>query len=514
MRVTASTAPDVAADYRRRRLWTAPPLADGLERIAELDPQRVAIVDNDETATYAELRHRVEKAVGRLVDDGVGAGEAVVIVAPNSIDAVVAILATVRAGGIAVVLDRRCGALDLANAVASSNAGRMIVPPRLRSALAADELGTAVIELDQLRHGRPEAGWAEPDPSAPRFVVFTSGTTSRAKGVIHSLETMGAAARNLATVFGLSDADRPFLSSPVGTITGVAQVWAATTGAGLILEDRFEAGRSLERIEHHHATVIGGAPVILEMLFDEYAQRGLTTSALQRIALGGTMIPRSVLEIAIDRYGIEPVRVYGSSEVPVHCASQPTDTKEQRLGDDGHPLPGSECTLGEPFEGGHELLVRGPNMFLGYLYEEDNEGSFVDGWFRTGDLVEYHGDRVRVLGRLKDVVARKGLKVSLAEVDAAASGVGGALEVAAFGVADDETGERVALAVHLAEGATIDFDDVVAVLTERGLARGKLPEEIVVWHDPLPRNASGKVVRAEVASGSADRPRHLATRLR
>lgn len=513
MEVTAPTDPGVADGYRQAELWTNDLLGDGLERVADEDPERIAIIDNNGTYNYGELRRRVEIAVGRFRRSGITEGQAIVIVAPNLVESVVAIHAAVRANGVAVVLDRRCGALDVANAVESSVARLIVVPAGLAASLTDGLDGISLIEMETLHDGAPEPRWAEPDPAKARFVVFTSGTTKRAKGVIHSLESMGAAARNLASVFGLTAEDRPFLSSPIGTITGVAQVWASTQGAGLVLEDRFDASRSLDRIESHRATVIGGAPVILELLFDEYDRRGLNTSSLQRIALGGTMIPRSVLEVAIDRFGIQPVRVYGSSEVPVHCASQPSDTKAQRLGDDGHPLPGAECRLGDAFDGGHELLVRGPNMFLGYLHDDDNEGAFVDGWFRTGDLVEYNGDRVRVLGRLKDVVARKGLKVSLAEVDDAAEGIGGAMEVAAFGVADDDTGERVALAVHLADRATMDYDTVVAALAERGLARGKLPEEIVIWHDPLPRNPSGKIVRADVANGSIGRPRSVAPRL-
>ncbi len=344
-------------------------------------------------------------------------------------------------------------------------------------------------------------------------MVFTSGTTSRAKGVVHSLETIGAGIRNLATIMNFTDDERPFLSTPIGTVTGTMQVLMATVGGSIVLEDRFDAGNSLDRIEHHDATVIGGAPVILEMLFDEYAKRGLTSSSLRRISLGGTMIPRSVLEVAIDRFGIEPTRVYGSSEIPVHTASTPTDSVEQRLSDDGLPLAGCECQLGEEFEGGHELLARGPNRFLGYLHVDDNEHAFVDGWFRTGDLVGQTDGRIKVLGRLKDVVARKGLKVSLAEVDEVARNIAGATEVAAYGVPDDETGERVALAVVLDVGEILEYDLAVAVLTERGLARGKLPEEIVTWHEPLPRNPAGKVVRAELLARAAGRPTTMAPRL-
>jgi acyl-CoA synthetase (AMP-forming)/AMP-acid ligase II len=177
------------------------------------------------------------------------------------------------------------------------------------------------------------------------------------------------------------------------------------------------------------------------------------------------------------------------------------------------PLPGSELRLADEYAEGHELLVRGPNLFQGYLHEEDNDGTFEDGWFRTGDLVELRDGRLKVRGRLKDVVARKGLKISLAEVDDVATRLSGVLEAAAYGVPDEETGERVALAVHAEDTRSASYDAVVGQLLRHGLARGKLPEEIVVWDEPLPRNASGKIVRAQLRENADTKPRSVAPRL-
>ena len=511
--VTAPTSPSLAEEYRRRGWWRDTPLRDGLERLAETEGDRTALIDNDGTWTYAQLRERVEAALGSFTGAGVEPGDAVVIVAPNSREAVASVLATIRAGGVAVVIDRRCGANDLAHAVASSGSRHIVVPPHLRPSLRVDDHGATVLALDEVTLSRRTSTWNEPDPAQARVVIFTSGTTRRPKGVVHSLYTIGVGTDNLAASWSFTEADRPFLSSPLGTVTGISQVLLALRGASIVLEDRFDPARSLASIEEHGATVIGGAPVILEQLYAEYERQDRTSSSLRRIALGGTHIPRPVLEVAIDRFGIRPTRVYGSSEVPVHSCSTEEDTLEQRLSDDGRLLPGSEAMLGELFPEGPELYVRGPNLFQGYLYEEDNEGVFADGWFRTGDLVEQRDGRLRVLGRLKDVAARKGLKVSLAEVDDAATAIRGLVEAAAYAVADDETGERVALALRLAD-ARPSYDDVVAALLDYGLARGKLPEEIVFWDEPLPRTASGKIVRAQVLEGAGDRARVKAPRLR
>jgi acyl-CoA synthetase (AMP-forming)/AMP-acid ligase II len=513
LRSTAPTDDALAHEYRRQGWWRSTPLRDGLERGADSDGDRVAVIDNEGSWTYAELREHVEAGVGTLTAAGVGPGDAVVIVAPNSRDAVAAVFATVRANGVAVVIDRRCGAVDLANAVTTSRSRHLIVPPELASPLRVDEHDAIWIPLPDVGRGGRGGDWTEPDPSAPRFVVFTSGTTRRSKGVIHTLETMGVATDNLALSWAYTCADRPYLSSPIGTVTGLSQVMLAVRdGGSIVLEDRFDPARAVDAIEGCGATVIGGAPVILELLFAEYERQNRTSSSLRRIALGGTNIPRPVLEVAIERFGIRPTRVYGSSEVPVHTLSSEDDTLEQRLSDDGVPSPGSQCRLGDEFLEGHELHVRGPNLFQGYLYDEDNEGAFADGWFATGDLVELRDGRLKVLGRLKDVAARKGLKISLAEVDDAATAIAGVVEASAYAVADDETGERVALAVR-ADGSSPSYEDIVASMLRYGLARGKLPEEIVIWNEPLPRNATGKIVRSRLREGAGGRPREFAPRL-
>jgi acyl-CoA synthetase (AMP-forming)/AMP-acid ligase II len=517
LRITAPTPARLAAEHRQNGSWYQPPLRDGVEQIAETDPARVAVIDNAGTWTYAQLREHIEGAHGTLVDAGVGTGDPVITVAPNSSKAVAAIYATLRADSAAVVIDRRCGALDLANAISSSGARFVVVPDELREKLRVGDHPVTALSLETITSGRHVSDWTEPDPALPRVVIFTSGTTKRSKGVIHTWETMGVAVKNLELCMDFVPGDRPFTSSPIATMTGLSQVFMAIPGGSLLLEDRFDAARSLAAIEEHRATCIGGAPVILELLFAEYDRQGRADSAIQRISLGGTNIPRTVLEVAIERFGISPTRVYGSSEVPVHTYSHPDDSLEERLSDDGSPSPGSECCLGEQFQEGHELYVRGPNMFQGYLHDEDNQGVFVDGWFRTGDVVELRGNRVKVLGRLKDVAARKGLKISLAEVDDAAGVLGGGTqgalrEVAAYAVEDAETGERVALAVRI-DGEHPTYDNVVESLLDYGLARGKLPEEIVFWDEPLPRNATGKIMRAQLRARAGAKPRALAPRL-
>jgi acyl-CoA synthetase (AMP-forming)/AMP-acid ligase II len=169
------------------------------------------------------------------------------------------------------------------------------------------------------------------------------------------------------------------------------------------------------------------------------------------------------------------------------------------MADEGVPLNGGEINIGSAADSS-ELLVRGPNLFQGYLDESDNVDAFERGWFRTGDLAEVSNGRLSIRGRLKEVVARKGMKISLAEIDAAVTGLPEAIECAAFGVPDAETGERVVLAVRAVEPNSVDYETVKTFLLGKGVARGKLPEQVDVWTEPLPRTPSGKVQRNRLPS--------------
>jgi acyl-CoA synthetase (AMP-forming)/AMP-acid ligase II len=319
----------------------------------------------------------------------------------------------------------------------------------------------------------------------------------------------------MAEALVLTAADVAFLSTPIASITGLVQMHLTLErGACLVLEDRFDPTASLERLRVHGVTVLGGAPVIVEELFKEALAQDLRELPLRAISLGGSMIPRSALELGVTRYGIQPVRVYGSSEVPVATATDPSDTGEARLTDDGACARGTEVRVLD--EGASEILVRGPMRMLGYLDQADNDEAFTaGGWYRTGDLGRLEGGRLTVTGRLKEIVSRKGLKISLSEIDEVARGLPDIDESAAYGVPDPVTGERLALAVRAARvPEDITFEAVVGWLLDAGLAKWKLPEQVVVWDSPLPRTASGKIQRRMLETGTTAARNLLAPRLR
>ena len=505
--------------YRAEGLWDDRVLADGIEVAARRRPNAVALADDTGVLGYAELAAAVTTAVTILTGHDVRPGDGVVLVCGNTRHGVVAYHGLLRAGATVVALDRRCGAADLKAALdAVPRRPRVIIGGAEAERLADALAGAETIPLESFgREPRPPAPatvpWTEPDRDRTAVILFSSGTTSRPKGVLHSLNTLTAGAANMARITGADESSVYFLVSPLTSITGVVQMHlAADSHATLVLEDRFDPRGSLERLNAAGATMLGGAPVIAERLLRQARGAG-TGISLRTLALGGAMLARPLLESATDDFGIEIARVYGSSEAPNFTGSLPTDDRRVRLENDGALMPGNEVRVGSaehPAEG----LLRGPCLFLGYLDPADDAAAFEDGWYRTGDQVEVRQGRVTVVGRLKEIVNRNGLKISLSEIDASLTELPGTIECAAFALPDAATGERLAVAVHPADGASVTLDDVVTHLLALGIARRKLPEQLVRWDGPLPRTASGKVVRSRLVMEAPAKSADLAARLR
>lgn len=558
-----SVSAERAAHYRALGLWDTRLLRDGIEAAAARRPDAPAVADNEVRLSRQELSEAVRAAVGTLSARGVRTGDSVVLVSGNTRHGVIAYHGLLRMGALLTALDRRCGAADLRAALDALPGRPRVILPAAEADRFADLVGGDVsvpLELfDAPSPGStpaPAADWAEPDRDRAAVVLFSSGTTGRPKGVVHSLNTLTAGADNMARITSADEDSVCFLVSPLTSITGLMQVHlAADHDAVLVLEDHFEPAATLRRLNDAGATLLGGAPVIAERLLRAAEQAGASAASgsaqgaepaaasgpgagseqgsgsergsepgtgpapgapritLQTLALGGAMLPRPLLDLADRAFGIGVARVYGSSEAPNFTGSLPGDDRETRLSDDGALMPGSEVRVGSSTHE-REGLLRGPGVFLGYLDPEDNAAAFEDGWYRSGDQVELHDGRLTVVGRLKEIVNRNGLKISLTETDAALADFPGVLESSSFAVPDPETGERLAVAVLPVEGVSVTLDDVVTHLLALGVARRKLPEQLVRWDGPLPRTASGKIVRSRLVMEAPAKDSDVAPRLR
>jgi acyl-CoA synthetase (AMP-forming)/AMP-acid ligase II len=504
-----------AARFRATGMWRTDPV-DLVRDAAGRDPGRVAVAERGRALTYAELDAAVDGGVAALQREGTSANDAVFVLTANDVVSVVAIHAVVRLGALVMVAPVSAGDAQVRDIVAATEPSLVLAPESLLPTgddgsetrwLPASAIGDA-----ELVRGEPTTGH---NPDQPSVVIFTSGTTSRPKGVVHSMNTMLAATRNFVGPPELTAADNIFMISPLASVTGMLQATtvAPWLGGQVTVESRFDDVETFDFLVATGATFFGGPDLLLDRVMDQAEARGVTELPITSVFLGGSMLDPRILARAEHDYGIVVLRAYGSSEAPVSTASARSEPEDVRLADDGMPLGGVEVRIGSKADPA-ECCLRGPHLFLGYIDPDDDASAFDDHWFRTGDLAELRDGRLKITGRIKDIVIRNGLNIPIAEVDGMVAALPGVLQCAGYGVTDDTTGERLAMAVRLAPGASLEFDAMVDGLVGAGLAKWKIPEELVVWDDAFPETASGKVQRSKLDEQGAGRPRALATRLR
>ncbi|MGV0605848.1 class I adenylate-forming enzyme family protein [Mycolicibacterium sp. XJ1904] len=497
--------------YRADGIWSDRPL-DVVRVAAEQYPTRPALIDRGAEITYAALDGQVDQAVRALRGGGVGPSTPVVVVVGNDIGSVVAVHAAIRVDAVVLLVPRSAGTTQVADIVARTGARFGLAPNW--SPVVAGPLREACAWIDIFRTSDMSVSEGPMRPAdEPSFVLYTSGTTSRPKGVIHSLSTLAKASGNYIAAAGLGGDDRIFLISPLASVTGVLQALfiGPMLAVPVVLEDCWDPAATCDLLLSSGATWYGGPDRLLDRLLDEAIARG-SDVPLRAVYLGGTMLERRIVERVEDDFGIVVMRAYGSSEVPISTSGLRTESRAVRHADDGVALQDVDVRVGSAADTG-ECCIKGPHAFLGYTDTEDDIDAFDGEWFRTGDVAEVNENRVRIVGRIKDIVIRNGMKIPAAEVEEAVARIAGVRECAAYSVADATTGERLAVAMVLDAGVEMSLADVSDALVGIGLPKYKLPEELVFWDEPLPLNANGKVQRNTLEARSKGRPRVLADRL-
>jgi acyl-CoA synthetase (AMP-forming)/AMP-acid ligase II len=498
----------VARDrYRAAGFWSTQPV-DVVRTAAARGGDRPALIARATELTFAELDGRIDRACGALVSAGVGASTPIVVVVGNDVESVVAVHAALRVDAVVLLAPRSAGAAQVADICARTGAVFGVAPNW--GAPVVDSVRW--IDLDAGDESNQEY-WPKRAADEPSLVLYTSGTTSAPKGVVHSVSTLMKASANYISAAGLGGDDRIFLISPLASVTGVLQALfiGPMLAVPVVLEDRWDPKATSALLTGSGATWYGGPDRLLDRLLDEAVAAG-STVPLRAVYLGGTMLDRRIVERIEDDFGIIVMRAYGSSEVPVSTSGLRSESRDVRHADDGVALADVEVRVGSASDPS-ECCIRGPHMFLGYTDADDDAQAFDGDWFRTGDVAEVADGRVRIVGRLKDIIIRNGLKIPAAEVDEAVAAIDGVRECAAYAVPDAKTGERLAVAVVLDGGASVSLDEVATALVDAGLPKYKLPEELVFWNEPLPLNANGKVERNTLDARSVGRPRALADRL-
>jgi cyclohexanecarboxylate-CoA ligase len=244
-------------------------------------------------------------------------------------------------------------------------------------------------------------------------------------------------------------------------------------------------------------------PVFMRTMVEHPSFPATDTSAVRLFSLGGAGVAPSMVREGAAKFGCWCKRTYGSTEYPTLTTGHVGDDPEHDATTDGRIIGDAELriidpdTLADrPYGTPGELLVRGPEMFSGYLDAALDAAAFVDGgWFRTGDVAVYDGTYLTIVDRLKDIIIRGGENISAQEVEAALATHAAVSEAACVAAPHPALGEQVCAFVIPTDDAAPTLEELRAHLLDAGLAKFKLPEQLVL-RDDLPRTASGKVQKA------------------
>jgi acyl-CoA synthetase (AMP-forming)/AMP-acid ligase II len=485
-------------------------LVEMLERtVAAHGPDR-SFIDAERSVTWSEFAEIVRHTARGLAGEHVVAGDRVAVVAGNGIPLAAAYWAIWRLGAIAVPLNHRLIAPDLATQLRDSGSKLLLI------GRGKEELGAAASGLSETpgySQGEDEYFFSSKDgahfdaptidESTPAAIMYTSGTTGAAKGVVIS---HGNAIQNSVTcteVIGRTHEDVELIMVPQFNVTGLCSQTIPVVQVAMtaVLLDGFNADRVVELVRAHSVTSTVGAPTMWWRILESAGTAGLPSL---RLALyGGAPMPsalltrmRTALHSATfgNGYGMTEtcsmVSYLGGEDALLHPESV------------GRPLPVTELRILDPerdadVEAGAvgEVTVRGPQVGVGYWVDGEVR-PFVssDGWLRTGDAARVVDGLIVLADRLKDVIKRGGESIFSVEVEEVLYQHPQILEAAVLGVPDDVFGEKTLAVVVTKPGSTISPDDVQRHC-KASLAQFKVPS-YVEFVDELPRNAGGKVVKS------------------
>jgi malonyl-CoA/methylmalonyl-CoA synthetase len=340
-------------------------------------------------------------------------------------------------------------------------------------------------------------------PSARAMILYTSGTTSRPKGVVTTHGNIAAQVESLVSAWEWTPHDRTLLVLPLHHVHGIINVVSSALWVGATLETlpRFDAEAAWARMASGELTVFSAVPTIYHRLIqswesasaEEQRARSAACRSMRLMMCGSAALPRSVLDRWRDISGHVLLERYGMTEVGM-ALSNPLHG-ERRPGSVGVPLPGVSLRLVDG-----EVQLKGPGVFSEYWRRpEATADSFVDGWFRTGDLAVIEEGAYRLLGRSSvDIIKSGGDKISALEIEDVLRAHPAIKECAVVGVDDLEWGQRVCCAVELTPGQQLDIDELRTWARPR-LAPHKIPKDLRCV-DQLPRNALGKVVKPRLSA--------------
>jgi long-chain acyl-CoA synthetase len=497
------------------------PISELLKRHAAARGEKCAYRDARTSVTYAALLDRTASLAGHLADHGIATGDTVAIYLPNSVEWVESCLAIARTGAISVPIGYDSTESEIAYRLVDANCKAIITTADrgelvARLQAAAPNVDTLIV-TDRGACGTPALRYAEliavPPKSAPRdptslhdtaFILYTSGTTGRPKGVrltVHGMLWVNAA--SWTPIAGLSDRDVVLSPLPLfhSYALNLSVLSILATGASEYIMEKFSTGEALRQLKSGEFTFFPGVPTMFHYLLQ--ATRDETELKLGKLRLcisAGAIMPATLNREFEERFGVQLLDGYGITETSTMVAMN-WPSGGRVLGSCGIPLPGlavrivdlTGADVGPNQEG--ELIVRGPSVMLGYHNKpEETRSALHDGWYHTGDLAKSDENGfLTITGRLKELIIRGGQNIAPAEIEEVVNTFAPVLDCAVVGIAHQHLGEVPALFVVPRPGHVFESTALLAHCRTH-LSAYKVPHTVQMIAE-IPRTGSGKIIR-------------------
>ena len=521
-----TTYPELDLPCDPARLTLGHFLAD----IASSHADRVAILFEGRQTTYRELEAEARRLARGLIGAGVVKGARVAVQMANRLEWVVCAFATALIGGVLVPVNTFARSEERDYILRHSDASLLLMQPRLlgrdlrrelleshpgleaglpgrlrcsalpqlrRVVCLGSEASTQAVEnwsalLDwgsDVSDALLDAATEEVHPSDDGLIIYTSGTSSRPKGVLHMQRAAVIQSYRLADYMRLTPQDRVFTAQPFFWTAGIVWSLGATLAAGgrMLLQETFQPGEALDSIESQRATVLHAWPHQEKLLAEHETTRDRDLSSLRKIEFTSLLAP--IVGLREDRWGA--YSSFGTTETFTMATMLPADTPaETRHRTHGRPLPGMQLRIVDPETGEPqgpdtqgEIAIRGVTLMRGY-YKVDPERCFDEaGFFRTRDGGRLDEDGyLHWTGRLSDMIKTGGANVSPVEIELALSDCPGLRAGLAVGVPHPSFGEVVILCALPIAGAAPDAEAIRDYLRER-LAAYKLPRHVLFFEE-------------------------------
>ena len=494
-----------------------------IDRSVELYPERLAVVSGDRRLTYREFYGQVCRFAQVLRRDGVKPGDPVAVISRNCAEFLVAEFAILKLGAVAVKINWRFAPEELVDLLEFNRVRHAIaryerwdwgqkVYERTKDHITfylinPDERGVSPFQA--AIDSAPPAERFVPgpaDPEAPALRVHTSGTTGRAKCVVHTNGALLEQLRNCSSVLAFSAGGIFQMTSQLFHIACVGAYLTLAVGGTLVLMSRFEVGEYLAAFDREKVTGISVIPVVLKRLLESPQFKEYDFSHLRFLNYSTCPMSKALLEEAIEKLHCDFYQSYGMTEMAsIVTVLSPEDhfsDNGKHLSSVGKPIPGVEVriqrpdgTVCPPGEEG-EIVVRGPGQMKGYFTDDPtlNQQVLVDGWYHTRDIGWLDQDGFLYLrGRKDDLIISGGENIYPMEVtNVIMQLTDDVAEAVVYGIPDEKWGERIKASVVLLPGSRLTGEEIKTYCLEH-MPHYKAPKEVEILPE-LPRNSTGKVM--------------------